>query len=262
VKFSPVGSTVEVTSERRDDEVLFRVSDHGRGIPGDKLETIFGRFEQVDASDSRQNGGTGLGLAICRSIVEHHGGRIWAQSAAGEGSTFSFVVPVAPDAAAGCAPLPSGRARAVGARPASVFRVLFVEPDPAAAEVLTAIFERHGVETYAATNVREAIEVCPRVLPDLLVLELDLPAADGADFLDWLRMHQRLSSLPIVVYTARDLEAAEREQLAFGSTAGPLTKDRTTADEFERRVMTLLRPALASTATEVDHEPKTHPVGR
>lgn len=66
-----------------------------RGIPSDKLETIFGRFEQVDASDSRQKGGTGLGLAIARGIVQQHGGKIWAESTLGEGSTFYFTVPVA-----------------------------------------------------------------------------------------------------------------------------------------------------------------------
>jgi signal transduction histidine kinase len=58
------------------DSVFFQVQDTGRGIPSDKVETIFGRFQQVDASDSRQKRGTGLGLAICRSIVQQHGGRI------------------------------------------------------------------------------------------------------------------------------------------------------------------------------------------
>ena len=93
VKFSPRGSSVRVSCERRGDEILFTISDDGRGIPADKLETIFERFEQVDSSHSRQEGGTGLGLAISRSIVEQHGGRIWAQSMLGEGSVLSFVIP-------------------------------------------------------------------------------------------------------------------------------------------------------------------------
>jgi signal transduction histidine kinase len=75
------------------DLVELRVDDEGRGIPPDKLESIFRRFEQVDASDARQRGGTGLGLAIARSIVERHGGRLWAVSAGeGTGSSFRFTL--------------------------------------------------------------------------------------------------------------------------------------------------------------------------
>jgi two-component system, OmpR family, sensor histidine kinase VicK len=75
--------------------MVFRVKDEGRGIPKDKLETIFERFEQVDASDAREKGGTGLGLAICRSIVQQHGGRVWAESELGRGSTFYVQLPLA-----------------------------------------------------------------------------------------------------------------------------------------------------------------------
>lgn len=94
LKFSPPGSTVTLKAEDLTDRVLFAVSDRGRGIPPDKLETIFGRFQQVDASDSRQKGGTGLGLAICRSIVQQHGGRIWVESELGKGSSFYFTLPI------------------------------------------------------------------------------------------------------------------------------------------------------------------------
>jgi signal transduction histidine kinase len=72
---------------------MFHISDRGRGIPEKYIETIFGRFNQVDASDSRQMGGTGLGLAICQSIVQQHGGKIWVKSKLSEGSTFSFTIP-------------------------------------------------------------------------------------------------------------------------------------------------------------------------
>lgn len=74
--------------------VLFAIKDQGRGIPADKLETIFERFKQVDVSDSRRKGGTGLGLAICKNIVKQHGGHIWAESILGVGSTFYFTLPV------------------------------------------------------------------------------------------------------------------------------------------------------------------------
>lgn len=74
-------------------DALFQVRDQGQGIPADKLESIFERFQQVDSSDSRKKGGTGLGLTICRKIIEQHDGKIWAESTLGNGSTFCFTLP-------------------------------------------------------------------------------------------------------------------------------------------------------------------------
>ena len=100
VKFSPRGEEVRVRPAPTADDGAVQVVDQGRGIPADKLESIFERFHQVDASDSREKGGTGLGLPISRSIVEQHGGRIWAESDPGRGATFSFTLPAVPRAAA------------------------------------------------------------------------------------------------------------------------------------------------------------------
>jgi two-component system sensor histidine kinase VicK len=97
IKFSPAGSEIQLRALRVDEnEAELQVRDQGRGIPADKLDTIFERFQQVDASDSRAMGGTGLGLAICRSIIAQHGGRIWATSTVGRGSTFHFILPTRP----------------------------------------------------------------------------------------------------------------------------------------------------------------------
>jgi len=97
IKFSPAGSEIHLTARNLDDgEAIIEVRDQGQGIPADKLEHIFDRFQQGDASDSRAMGGTGLGLAICRSIVNQHGGRIWATSVEGEGTTFHFTLPTKP----------------------------------------------------------------------------------------------------------------------------------------------------------------------
>jgi PAS domain S-box-containing protein len=97
IKFSEWGGRVWMSAECRDEEIVVEVRDQGRGIPTHRLETIFERFQQVDASDSREKGGTGLGLSICRSIVEQHGGRIWAESVPGVGSTFRFTLPATSD---------------------------------------------------------------------------------------------------------------------------------------------------------------------
>ena len=104
IKFSPNNSNVWLSATTKHLEestkqhqpisfITFSVKDQGQGIPQDRLETIFERFQQVDSSDSRKKGGTGLGLAICRQIVEGHGGQIWAESCLEKGSTFYFTLP-------------------------------------------------------------------------------------------------------------------------------------------------------------------------
>ncbi len=96
IKFSPVGATVTIGTKLDEQKqfVILSVKDSGKGIPQNKLKAIFGRFQQVDASDAREKGGTGLGLAICRTIVELHGGKIWVDSCLGRGSTFMFSLPL------------------------------------------------------------------------------------------------------------------------------------------------------------------------
>ena len=101
IKFSPPDSTVSISVATIENslstpsarQVQFAIKDCGRGIPADKLETIFNRFQQVDASDSRDKGGTGLGLAICKSIALQHQGQIWVESLWGHGSTFFLNLP-------------------------------------------------------------------------------------------------------------------------------------------------------------------------
>lgn len=100
IKFSNSGTAVSVRARRLGSYACFEVSDQGRGIPADMQESIFERFHQVDATDSRNKGGTGLGLAICRTIVRQHGGRIWVESELEKGSTFYFTIPLAGTAAA------------------------------------------------------------------------------------------------------------------------------------------------------------------
>ena len=121
IKFSSTGSTVTMTAQQVDSIhrlpiaerlndlgkaailtglessealLLVQVEDQGQGIPEDKLEAIFGQFEQLYTSDDKHHGGAGLGLAICRSIIQQHEGHIWAQSEPGKGSIFSFTLPL------------------------------------------------------------------------------------------------------------------------------------------------------------------------
>ncbi|NJM74655.1 MAG: PAS domain S-box protein [Acaryochloridaceae cyanobacterium RU_4_10] len=94
IKFSPPKSPITLKVQNLGGQIIFQIQDRGRGIPANKREAIFGRFQQVDSSDARQKGGTGLGLAICRAIAQQHGGQIWVESIEGEGSTFYFTLPI------------------------------------------------------------------------------------------------------------------------------------------------------------------------
>jgi PAS domain S-box-containing protein len=359
IKFSPPGGTVWLETQEQQDEVLLTVKDKGRGIPEDKLDSIFERFQQVDSSDSRNHDGTGLGLAICKSIIQQHDGRIWVESLLGEGSTFYFTLPIVkapqPEVEQDITthtPEPSPHAplvlvcdddptictevetllqqggyrvvtvatgeeaiaiasvqkpdvilldllmpgmngwetmavlkerddtkhipivicsvyksnansnsitdfadwvskpvqesfllqslKQVVAKPSKRGRILIVEDDHDLADLLTTLFERHDIETCLAKTGREAIHLSQQVIPDLLILDLILPESDGFVVVDWLKQHNQLCHMPVVVYSAKDLDESERKRLKLGHTEF-LTKGRVTTQEFEQRVMELLQ---------------------
>ncbi|WP_425489950.1 ATP-binding protein [Nocardioides ungokensis] len=137
--------------------------DHGRGIPADKLESVFERFEQVDSSDARQKGGTGLGLAISRGIVERHGGRIWAESELGAGTTILFTLP--------SSPAPRTMATSDGARtlPGSI---LLIGGDGDLARAITKLLTDEGLDVVHTTTAAEAVARGRELRPRAVVLDL------------------------------------------------------------------------------------------
>ncbi|MFI4983831.1 MAG: sensor histidine kinase, partial [Rickettsiales bacterium] len=96
IKFSPPESTLTITLENttynNKPALIFAIQDQGIGISADELEKVFDKFVQSSKTKS-QAGGTGLGLSICNEIIRGHGGKIWAESKEGEGSTFKFILP-------------------------------------------------------------------------------------------------------------------------------------------------------------------------
>lgn len=350
IKFSPADSTISVSAEidSTGSDVLFKVIDRGRGIPADKLDTIFERFQQVDASDSRNQDGTGLGLAICRSIVQQHAGRIWVDSTLGEGSTFTFSLPLyraeeptvsnddppivmvcdddsairtllrtmleqrgyrtltvasgreAVEQAIACRPdvlvldllmpgmngwdvmaslkendetkdLPiiicSVTSPAQSNFPSKGFinwlgkpidemsliqslrqaltrssqrsRILIVEDDTRRARNWLPLFQHEGLDTVYATTAHDAIQLSQQSHPDLIILDLELPTGDGYTVVDWLRQHSTLYSVPLVIYSAKELDDTQETNLRLNSTDF-LIKGQITPQEFEHRVMELL----------------------
>ncbi|HVH11930.1 MAG TPA: response regulator, partial [Longimicrobium sp.] len=194
IKFSPPGAEVSLTTERAEGEVVFRVRDEGRGIPADRLDSIFERFSQVDSSDAREKGGTGLGLAICRSIVQQHGGRIWVESTPGKGSTFTFTLPTPYVPAAG--PLPGEEDAGEGPL------VLVCDDDPSVLIVVEEILRSWGYRTVGVRDGESAMREATRMHPDAILLDMMMPGMTGADTLQALRQRPDTRAIPVVILSA------------------------------------------------------------
>jgi PAS domain S-box-containing protein len=226
IKFSPAGGVVTVETVTGSDDVEFRVRDRGRGIPADKLETVFERFQQVDSSDSREKGGTGLGLPIARSIVQQHGGSIRIESRWGAGSTIVFTLPRMP------APIESDHG-------ATSCDVLIVEDDESVSHVLAEALSARGITTRLAFTGEEALELSGSLSYRLLVLDPGLPGMDGFAVVQSLRNDPRLRDMPTLVYTSRDLTEADEARLRLGPTEY-MTKSRDPIERVQNRVLELL----------------------
>jgi len=237
IKYSERGDTVVLDATEGEGLVLFRVRDEGRGIPTAKLESIFERFEQVDSSDARQKGGTGLGLAISRAIVERHGGRIWAESVVGVGTTVLFTLPSArrrpADAAA------EEREPSVAPIREVEAQVLLVEDDEDLAGVIMALLADHGLQVVHATTAFDAVALGPQLRVDAVILDLHLPDVDGSWVVTELRRLDHFADVPLVVYSAADVEKQHRRDLSLGTTVF-LTKGRVGPEELRDRVLSLV----------------------
>jgi PAS domain S-box-containing protein len=243
VKFSPKDGRI-VISARLDGRLAeVRVQDQGRGIPASHRDAIFQRFQQVEASDSRQKGGTGLGLAICRAIVEQHGGTIGVDSEMGKGSAFWFRVPVAP----GFESTETARRDALLASLGDLETagdsedVLIADDDEALLGVLVRQLLQRGIGVRVASSVAETRRRVGERRPGLLVLDLGLPDGDGREIVRWMRTDPALKNVPLLVYTAHDLSTEEQGRLVLGPTRH-LTKARGNDALFCDYVIDLLKP--------------------
>jgi signal transduction histidine kinase/DNA-binding response OmpR family regulator len=211
VKFTDSGS-VTVRASRRGADLVVSVIDTGLGIAPADHPKVFERFKQVGDTLTDKPKGTGLGLPICREIVEHHGGRIWVESALGQGSTFSFTLPV--EAATGAVGQTAGgavelaalirqlRDQVVVTTPRTAERqprILAVDDDPNIRELLRQELTEAGYQVSVAANGREALGVIRQERPDLVVLDVMMPEMNGFDVAAVLKNDPLTMDIPIVI---------------------------------------------------------------
>ncbi|HEY3368063.1 MAG TPA: response regulator [Symbiobacteriaceae bacterium] len=191
IKFSESKTEVEVTAGLEAGELRIRVLDHGPGIPKEHLDQIFEKFHRVDNASTRKTGGTGLGLAICKAIVEEHGGRIWAESEVGKGSTFTFTLPV--DVAPEDLKVPMH----VGNK-----TVLVVDDDPDIVRLIILSLEQEGFRAIGATSGEQALELARKLHVDAITLDLLMPGMHGLEVARRLKDEMGTRNIPVVVVSA------------------------------------------------------------
>jgi signal transduction histidine kinase/ActR/RegA family two-component response regulator len=185
VKFTMAGGTVTVGAAARGAELLIWVKDNGPGIAAEQLPHVFDRFWQASKRDRR---GAGLGLTICRAIVEAHGGRIWAESKVGEGTTVFFTIPA------------GGGARQP--REASVASILLVDDRPENLLSLKAILERPDYRLVSARSGEEALSLALRQPFAVALIDVAMPGMDGLEVAVHMKELERSRDIPIIFITA------------------------------------------------------------
>lgn len=221
IKFSDPGGVVRVGAAVEGTMVHFQVTDEGRGIPPDKLESIFERFEQVDSSDTRQRGGTGLGLTISKGIVDRLGGHIWAESVLGLGTTIHFTLPATRDTSR------SQPAPAAAPRTGPAPTVLVCDDDQVVVDDFSRLLEAHGFRPVGVTDGAEVLDLVRADRPAVILLDLLMPGATGAQVLSALRANPDTHDIPVVVVSGLGPEADESiARSADGWLLKPVTEER------------------------------------
>ncbi len=189
IRFTPEGGHIGVELTARDGRAIIEVTDDGIGIDAGFLPRVFDRFRQAETGTTRRTGGLGLGLSIVRHLTELHGGLVHARSEGeGRGATFTVDLPL-------LQPTASALARAVESAPAEPapatalahVRILLVDDDADARDLLGMVLRQHGAEVSEAASAEDAVAAFRRDVPDVVLSDIGLPDTDGYGLIRQLR---------------------------------------------------------------------------
>jgi signal transduction histidine kinase/ActR/RegA family two-component response regulator len=230
VKFTPRGGRIEVRLDRADSQAEISVTDTGQGISPEFLPHVFERFRQADSTSTRKHSGLGLGLSIVRHLIEMHGGKVEAHSdGEGQGATFRVMLPLMAlrKERASSARDPSQGEGAPGvengdsAGPAlslKGLRVLIVDDEPDAREMLDLMLKQHDADVKVTETARGALELMEQWKPDILVSDIGMPVEDGYSLIHQVRAlkPERGGDTPAVALTGYASHADREQLLASG----------------------------------------------
>ena len=219
VKFTPERGRIEVRLEQKDGHVQLTVSDNGQGINPEFLPRVFDRFRQADSSTTRDYGGLGLGLAIVRHLVELHGGTVRAESAGeGKGASFCVTFPLIAERIDSAVLNQSGEYSRMDRTSLNGLRVLVVDDEPDARQIITTLIQRTGAEVMACESAHEALEALEKWHPDVLMSDIGMPGEDGYSLINKVRSlpADRGGDVPAAAFTAYAREEDRQRALDAG----------------------------------------------
>ncbi len=230
VKFTPEGGRVVrgikelmpvgKTSISKQVMVIFFVRDTGIGIAPDQFNNLFLPFSQIEGAGTRGHDGTGLGLCICKQLVEMMGGRIWVESAPGQGSTFYFTARFdRPDVLESPPEKRPDDSTARHKKALAGTRALLAEDDLTNGNLIRAMLEDAGMSVEMVPDGENALAALQSESFDLVLMDIQMPGMDGITATKSIRGEPKLAELPIVALTARAMKSDEEKCLAAGMNA-------------------------------------------
>ena len=194
--------------------LMVEVIDTGIGIAPEHQAYIFDAFRQVDGSSVREYPGTGLGLTISRQLVNMHGGHLWVESALGEGSVFTVMLPLPPERAYNLPPFP--RRRPV---------ILLLDADPAAPELVRAAVGTAGYRVVTADDPAGVPELARRMCPAVVLVEAAWSGSSGWDVVRSLKYDPHTGAIPVVLWSPLPLDEQASDLGVAAILAKPMEPD-------------------------------------